>query len=447
MSVILDIYVLFIFSDFMKITPNRINFLWLIGSSILVKLLGVARESVAAYYIGTTIEFAYFNLLRTAMELVLSVFVGVQLLEGIIIPQYTPIYRKYPHLSFLPLMDSSKKLSFICFGVMFFLLSGITLSGNFTLTINHCLFIIGISLWISLSAYNSVYFIIQKVIGNFKKYSQQLFILYLLFFLIQVILIPFLGITSILLSSIVSILISNQLLKVNIKISSDTNDKVPSLQWKLFNLPSLLAINHPILIGFIGKLLIGLNESPDINYYHYAFMLVYSFMTAIVYNLSSITLYQASQSSILNSLKKPFILMCCFIISMNIVLYFFGELIVRLLFERGKFTSIDTNNTYLFILKMLVPFSLLSLSQLFLQPILNKRELSRKVCVIISSLLIISILSSIIYLLIIRNYENSLTMFLYCSSTSILIYLCFILLKTFQQDKKNIVLTSEIYNA
>ena len=102
----------------MKLNKGLLNFMWLFISSLAIKGVGVLRESIIAYTIGNTLEFATFNTLRSLVDFFLAFVIGVPIIESILVPKYAHEYLKNNTISFQPIWDQTllfSKYLFIAF--------------------------------------------------------------------------------------------------------------------------------------------------------------------------------------------------------------------------------------------------------------------------------------------------------------------------------------------
>ena len=289
-------------------------------------------------------------------------------------------------------------------------------------------YIIIFSIFVSLYFLNSFNFALLKVKGDFKAYSLQLFVNTLIGFVLLIFLIKYAGVLSVLLSGILYIPISNWYISREINLKKNDSNQLPKLSLPQNSFSFLLALGHSTFIGFWGKVFLGFDNGLDINYYHYAFILIHSFQSLIVVNLTSLLLYKLSSDS--SEFKDKYIYMLTISLPIIFVFFFYfgGGLMVELLFEHGKFNSSDSNIVIYFLhYYLMIPFALLCSSQVFLQPLLSNKKggttrLKDVTIKSISLLLFIFVIFSLLskFLLNLNNHQI-LVIFLYGSSISILI--------------------------
>ena len=155
----------------MKLNKSALNFVWLFFSSIAINGLGILRESMVAYSIGNTIEFATFNTLRSVVDFFLAFLIGIPVVESILVPKYAHEYLKNNKLSFQPIWKQTILFSKYLFLASLFLLSVISFTKSENYTIDVVYWIILFSIYLALQLSSSVLFSLQKTIGNFQKLS------------------------------------------------------------------------------------------------------------------------------------------------------------------------------------------------------------------------------------------------------------------------------------
>ncbi len=411
----------------MKLNKSMLNFMWLVGSSIAIKGVGVLRESVVAYSVGNTMEFATFNMLRSLVDFFLAFVIGVPILESILVPKYANLYLTNNRLSFQPVWNQTIKVSKYLFACCLIVLAGISFFKTGFIGKESIYWIFLFSLYLSLSLSNGILFSILKTVGNFQKYSTQSLYNALILLVLIFVLIPIIGLKAILISSILTIVFSSTLLKNTLRHnfrSSSHNEGV--IQMSDLNFYKLISVNHAIFVGFTGRFLISFENDYQINLYQYSFIIISSFMMIVVSNISSIILYRSSTTNNATIWKTVSVTLLITII-INLILYFFGDQIISLLYQRGKFTSQDTQDTFEFLKIFLIPYSVFSLTQVMIQPFLHRNSLQEHseetVLKRIGQIIFISIAISLIIGFTITSVKNSVIVFLHLSSFSIFIYL------------------------
>lgn len=407
----------------MKISNLKLGFLWLVGSSLLVKLLGIFRESLIAYHFGSSQTFSSFNTLRSGVEFLMAFVVSTQIVEGMLVPMYSSEFRMNENVSFRILLINSKKIGLILFVVVFTLLMLIAYYKGFDI-LNSFLISFSLSTLLSLYSMNIIYFAIQKIMGKFKIYSLQILLNSILAFTILYFTIPTLSIHAIPVSIICSLLVSNYLLIKRVNFAIQPDNEITDVNYNNLNWYSFFALNHWAYIGFMGKVLIGLENSNNINYYHYSFTILYAYMAIVISNLSTVVVYKSSTSKLFNSLKLTMIGTFMSATSMYILFYIFGVQLIEILFKRGNFNQQDVINTSLFLRKFIFPFSIFAVTQLLLQPLLNKDDkVVKNILKTISIILLISTFLCFSYSLTTKNFVVGLSLFLNAPPVIILFYL------------------------
>jgi len=426
----------------MKLNKGLLNFMWLFISSLAIKGVGVLRESIIAYTIGNTLEFATFNTLRSLVDFFLAFVIGVPIIESILVPKYAHEYLKNNTISFQPIWDQTllfSKYLFIASLGMLFLVSYLKTE---VFDMDMALWVLIFSVYLALNLSNSVLFSLQKTIGNFQKYSTQSFINAVVTLTITFLLINLIGLKAILISAILGIIFSNILLKRSLRQNLNSNITIDksndAIKLKDINFYKMISVNHAIFIGFTGRLLISFENDYQINFYQYSFIIISSFMLVIVSNIASVILYRSATSDS-SSLKKTILITMFIALAANSVLYFFGQQIIRLLYQRGQFTALDTENTFQFLKIFLIPYTLFSITQVMIQPFLKKQITGSYDYVIerVGQIIFISIGISLTFGYIQSDYKTAVQILLYFSSFSILLFLT-IHLRKLLQPKTNL---------
>ncbi|SEI52096.1 Peptidoglycan biosynthesis protein MviN/MurJ, putative lipid II flippase [Dyadobacter koreensis] len=413
----------------MKLNKSIINFGWLFISSIAIKGLGVLRESIIAYMIGNTIEFATFNTLRSIVDFFLAFVIGVPVMESILVPKYAGLYLQNKTINFQPIWNQTLLFSKYLFLLSVILLFFVSYLKTDIYDLDLVIWVLLFSSYLAINLSNSVLFSLQKTIGNFQKYSTQSFLNAVFTLIIIFLSIGQLGLKSILVASIFGILFSNFLLKrgLNSNFNKTEKSRVEHLiKLKDINFHRLISVNHAIFIGFTGRLLISFENDYQINYYQYSFIIISSFMLMIVSNIASIILYRSSVSDS-SSLKKTILLTFLIAVLANTALYFFGNYIISILYERGQFNDRDTQSVFEFLKIFLIPYTFFSITQVMIQPFLKVHSennmLLGNVVKRTGQIIFITIAISLMVGFSLSNYKIAVQVLLYTSSLSIFVYL------------------------
>lgn len=412
-----------------KLNRSLLNFIWLFTSSLAIKGLGVVRESVVAYEVGNTMEFATFNALRAVVDFFLAFVIGVPIVESILVPKYAHQYLNNNSVNFLPLWKQTVSASKYLCSSMILLLLVITLLRNNALNPDVILWILLFSAYLGMSLLSSVLFSLQKTVGNFRKYSTQSFLNAFINLIIIFALIGIIGLKAIIFSGIVAIIFSNFFLKRSLRLNLGSNlvpfEKSP-IQWSDVNFYKFISVNHAIFIGFTGRLLIGFGNDYQINLYQYSFIIISSFMMMVVSNISSIILYKSATNS--NSvLLKAIILTFLAATLANTCLYYFGDIVIKLLYQRGKFTEVDTQKTSEFLKIFLIPYTVFAITQVMIQPFVISQskltEISQQPLRRIGQIIFITIIIAVGTGIITNDFKLAVLTLLYTASFGLLAYL------------------------
>jgi peptidoglycan biosynthesis protein MviN/MurJ (putative lipid II flippase) len=410
---------------FHKRTTIQTGIIWLVLSSILIKTIGVLREALIAFSIGNTIDFARFNTFRVITDFIIIFGLSVPTLEGIFLPLYAKISKENRNLSFYKVLSFMNRLAI--FAVLILLIVFITVNFLFKNKFNANFFYICLlfSTYLFLSVSNATLFTLLKVKGLFVNYSKQAFFNTIVTFLLLLLLVNTFNEKSLIISSIIGLIVSDYFLKKLIYLKKDVKSVIePNLNE--FKWQNLIAINHVTFIGFSGKLLIGFSNNNSINIYHYSFTIVYSIVLIFVSNISTITLFNStikhSKKILITTIIKTFALL----IPVGILFFLKGDIIIKLIYEHGKFTKVDSSSTFNFLKKLLLPFGLVSITQIAMQPLLVvesyysnlfKKQLAHIVVIITAIFFSIGFITS--------KFEIIVWYYLYFVSIIIFLYLLY----------------------
>lgn len=413
----------------MKLNKSALNFVWLFFSSIAIKGLGILRESMVAYSIGNTIEFATFNTLRSVVDFFLAFLIGIPVVESILVPKYAHEYLKNNKLSFQPIWKQTILFSKYLFLASLFLLSVISFTKSENYTIDVVYWIILFSIYLALQLSSSVLFSLQKTIGNFQKFSTQSFIISLITLILIFSMIGYWGLKSLLISSILGLLISNLMQKRDLRQNFNpglSEEKKHPINLNDINFYKFIAVNHAVFIGYAGRILISFGNNDQINLYQYSFIIISSFMLIVVSNISSVILYRTSTSAS-SILGKTILTTLLLTLGVNVILFFFGNFVISVIYEHGKFSSLDTLLTFEFLKIFLIPYTFFALTQVMIQPFLLNRNSSNSEFNIllkrIGQIIFVSIALAVASGVYLSDYETGLLVLLYLSSISLLFYL------------------------
>ena len=162
-------------------------------------------------------------------------------------------------------------------------------------------------------------------------------------------------------------------------------------------------------------------------------------MLIVVSNISSIILYRTSTSGS-SILGKTILTTLLLTVVANVVLFFFGDFVISLIYEHGKFSSLDTFNTFQFLKIFLVPYTFFALTQVMIQPFLQNQSSikadSNNLFKKIGQIIFLSIVVGTGIGIFLNDYKTGLIVLLYQSSVLILFFLA-LQLKTLKTQKFN----------
>jgi putative peptidoglycan lipid II flippase len=408
-------------------SKTLINFFWLFFSSVAIKGIGVLRESIVASEIGNSYDFATFNIFRSVVDFLLAFAISVPVIESILVPKLAHFYSQNNKLSFRSIWLQSTKYGSRIFVLSIALLLTVAFikADNYNPDNDILFWVLLFSIYLSVSLSNSVMYSLLKVVGDFRTYSYIAFFTAFGTLSLIYIFIGILGLKIILISSIVLIISSNFLIRKVLKVNFEVvNVEEPKALIHVgdFNLYKMIVVNHPIFIGYTGRVIIGLGTDDYINLYQYSFIIITSFLLVVVSNISSIILYKHSTAT---GVSRTKVMLVTFVITLlaNATLYLFGKEIISLLYERGKFTQQDTIDTYNFLKIFLIPFTCFSLTQVMIQSYMTDSAENTRFFKILALIIAITISVSVGIGIFFDNFKAAVEILLYLSSFSIFIVL------------------------
>lgn len=331
-------------------------------TNILSKGLGFFREIIFAAYFGLSEDFDIY-LVGAALPLTINVII-YYLAQNYLIPAYKNLHEKKP--------DDSE--SFIQLNLYLFIAGGIIITGILYLFSNLIIdfylfqasesvkqtaanifriFIIAIPFNAAISVLSAFFNI--KFEFRFPAYSQL--ILNASFLIILISLISNLGIYVIPVGYLIGSIIQLAFLVINTKINYKYNSLIKLITNLKEYMPKALLVI--ILIETIGQLyllvdryfynLVPTGGIAALNYAQITFHLPLSILSVALATVLfprfsdfiSKNLFDDLRRSFQESIKMNIVLF----IPITFILIFFGDLVLKILFERGKFTSSDTSIT------------------------------------------------------------------------------------------------------
>ena len=337
-------------------------------ANIFQKFLGLIRELVIAFFLGSSILYANFLLLRVVADFFSQITAG-NALRANLLPKFTKLYEKNKEVSLREVFKFSQKSS-----IYLFLISQIIQTAViFYLNLENNLLFFGVSFVLSFSIcfnfINTIFLTVFQARGLFLRYSYASVINSLVFSLLVYPLISLISVIGLAVSRLFGILIMYFSFVRPLK-KENTGFKV-RLNRSDFNFPTLILGNFANIIIISSRFVAGADGSNNITFFMYAVVLLNALMTAVVGNVSTILLRKIAIK------KNTKLMIYCLLMSvfvgsfMVIGLYLYSTEIVEFVYLRGAFNISDMQQTSEYLVDLSFAFLLLFVSTILFQPFLT----------------------------------------------------------------------------
>ena len=368
-------------------------------TNIFQKVLGLIRELVIAFFLGSSILYANFLLLRVVADFFSQVTAG-NALKANLLPKFTKFYEKNNVVSLTKVFRFSNKASIYLFLISQFVQTAVI----FYLNIESNLLFFGVSLVLSFSIcfnfINTIFLTIFQARGLFLRYSHASVTNSVVFTLLVYPLISF--------SSVIGLSVSRMLgiFSMYFSFVKPLRKENFGLEIRLnhsdFNLSTLILGNFANIIIISSRFVSGADGSNDITFFMYAVVLLNVLLTAVIGNVSTILLRKIT-------IKKSTILMMysLFIsifvgLLMVVVLHFYSTEVIKFIYLRGAFNISDVEQTASYLYELSFAFLLLFISTILFQPFLT---LSIEKTKNIRLGMVIFFLSSIVFAIVFSKFN------------------------------------------
>ena len=289
-------------------------------SNIFQKFLGLVRELVIAFFLGSSILYANFLLLRIVADFFSQLTAG-NALKANLLPKFTKIYNRYNEVSLDKVFIFSKSNS-----IYFFVISQlIQLAVIFYLDLqdNLLFFIISfiLSVSISFNFINTVFLTIMQARGMFLRYSYATITNSMIF---TILVYPLISISSVIGLAISRLIGISALHFAFIRsMKSENSGQEIKLEHSDFNFPTLILGNFANIIIIFSRFIAGSDGSNNITFFMYAVVILNVLLTSVIGNISTILLRRISVSRniriMIYALLFSFIVGLCMIIVLYIL--------------------------------------------------------------------------------------------------------------------------------
>jgi putative peptidoglycan lipid II flippase len=337
-------------------------------ANIFQKFLGLIRELVIAFFLGSSIIYANFLLLRVVADFFSQITAG-NALKANLLPKFTMLYEKNKDVSLSEVFRFSKKSSYYLFFISQFIQTVVILLLNLE---NNLLFFVAsliLSFSICFNFINTIFLTVFQARGLFLKYSYSSVTNSLVFTLLIYPLISVASFIGLALSRLTGIIC------MYFTFVRPLKKEISGIEVKLynsdFNFPTLILGNFANIIIISSRFVSGADGSNNITFFMYAVVLLNALLTAVVTNISTILLRKIaikknSRLIFYSLLVSVFVGLC-----MVVMLHFFSTEIVKFVYLRGVFNISDVEQTAVYLYELSFAFLLLFVSTILFQPFLS----------------------------------------------------------------------------
>ena len=373
-------------------SKSSIDFGYLFISNLFQKGLGLIRELIIAFFLGSSIIYANFLLLRVIADFFSQLTAG-NALKANLLPKFTKIYKQLEKVSLVQVFNFSKRNS-----IYFFLISQlIQICVIFYLDLqnNVLYFIISfiLSLSIAFNFINTVLLTVFQAQGLFLRYSYASITNSMVFTLLAYPLISCASVIGLAISRLIGILsLSFTFVR---PMKTENSGKEITLGVSDFNLPTLILGNFANIIIISSRFISGSDGSNNITFFMYAVVILNVMLTSVIGNISTILLRKITIVKNLRIMLYSLVVALSVGLGMIIFIHFFSYDIIKLIYLRGAFTIIDVQQTAVYLYQLSFSFLLLFMATILFQPFLSlpikeTKEIRLKLVVILIFGLILS---------------------------------------------------------
>ena len=337
-------------------------------SNVLEKILGLIRELVIAFFLGSSILYANFLLLRVVADFFSQITAGNSL-KANLLPKFTKIYKNQQNVSLSQLSIFSKKSAIYLFIISQIIQTAVIFYLDLQ---NNALFFftsIVLSFSICFNFINTIFLAIVQAKGLFKKYSYASITNSSIFTLFVYPLVSTFSFFGLALSRFLGIL-SMHLFYVSPMRKRNTGFEI-ELKRSDFNFPTLVLGNFVNIIIIFSRFISGSDGSNSITFFMYAIVILNAFLTSIVGNISTIILRRISIKQNARLMILSLLISVLVGLLMVVGLHYFSFDIVKFIYLRGEFNLSDVKQTSSYLYQLSFSFMFLFIATTLFQPFLS----------------------------------------------------------------------------
>ena len=410
------------------------DFSSLFVSNIFQKVLGLIRELVIAFFLGSSILYANFLLLRVVADFFSQITAG-NALKANLLPKFTKLYDKYEEISLTQVFVFSKKTSIYLFLISQFIQTTVI----FYLDLQNSFLFFGASFVLSFSIcfnfINTIFLTIIQARGMFLRYSYASVTNSSVFTVLVYPLISVASVAGLAISRLIGIL-SMSMAFVKPMQNENTGVEI-KLERSDFNFPTLVLGNFANIIIISSRLVTGADGSNSIAFFMYAVVILNALLTSVISNISTILLRKISIKKNTRLMLYSLLISLFVGLIMVIGLYFFSYDIIKFVYLRGAFNLSDVQQTSAYLYDLSFAFVLLFIASILFQPFLSLTIVTTKkvrLKLVISFLVILLLSCSVVFFPEFAQKEKALIV-MYSSSVTAVILAIYSYIKYFQYGK------------
>jgi putative peptidoglycan lipid II flippase len=344
------------------------DFSSLLFSNIFEKVLGLIRELIIAFFLGSSILYANFLLLRVVADFFSQITAG-NALKANLLPKFTKLYEKHEDISLTQVFSFSKRTS-----IYLFLISQcIQTAVIFYLNLENSFFFFGVSFVLSFSIcfdfINTIFLTIIQARGMFLRYSYASVTASSVFTLFVYPLISVASVIGLAISRLIGIL-SKSLAFVKPMQNEKSGIEI-KLERSDFNFPTLVLGNFANIIIISSRFVAGADGSNSIAFFMYAVVILNALLTSVIGNVSTILLRKISIKKNTRLMIYSLLISLCVGLLMVVGLHYFSYDIIKFMYLRGEFNLSDVQATSSYLYELSFSFLFLFIATTLFQPFLS----------------------------------------------------------------------------
>ena len=343
------------------------DFSSLFFSNIFQKVLGLIRELITAFFLGSSILYANFLLLRVVADFFSQITAG-NALKANLLPKFTKLHEKYEEISLTQVFSFSKRTSIYLFLVSQLIQTSLIFHLNLE---NNSLFFVAsfiLSFSICFNFINTIFLTIIQARGLFLRYSYASVTNSSVFTLFVYPLISVASFVGLAISRLIGIL------SISLIFVKPMRNENSGIEMKLdrsdFNFPTLVLGNFANIIIISSRFVAGADGSNSITFFMYAVVILNVLLTSVIGNVSIILLRKISIKKNTRLMTYSLLISLCVGLLMVVGLHYFSYDIIKFMYLRGEFNLTDVQATSSYLYDLSFSFLFLFIATTLFQPFL-----------------------------------------------------------------------------